>query len=83
MERRDLIQKSLEKKYGLEPEMSDNDYYTVRKESIRIMYRQLKSLSSLCLTVIFWMKIPCCYWLELTCKNQEGWSLSEELLELI
>jgi len=32
MERRDLIQQSLEKKYGLEPEMSDNDYYTVRKE---------------------------------------------------
>ena len=35
MERRDLIQKSLEKIW-FEPEMSDNDYYTVIK---RIEYQ--------------------------------------------
>lgn len=76
--------KSLEKKYGPEAEMSNNDYYTVRKRieyqnNIQVVKKSIKPIfdgyrldeDTLLLLAI------------IEVETQEGGSLSENLLELI
>lgn len=76
--------KSLEKKYGPEAEMSNNDYYTVRKRieyqnNVQVVKKSIKPIfdgyrldeDTLLLLAI------------IEVETQEGGSLSENLLELI
>lgn len=76
--------KSLEKKYGPEAEMSDNDYYTVRK---RIEYQNNVQAAKKSIKPIFdGYRLDEDTFLLLAridVETQEGGSLSENLLELI
>ena len=76
--------KNLEKKYGPEPEMSDNDYYTIRK---RIDYQNKIHLVKGSISPVFdghrLNEDTLLLLARIDVDTQEGEALSEELLELI
>jgi len=76
--------KNLEKKYGPEPEMSDNDYYTIRK---RIDYQNKIHLVKGSISPVFdghrLNEDTLLLLARIEVDTQEGDSLSEELLKLI
>ena len=76
--------KNLEKKYGPEPEMSDNDYYTIRK---RIEYQNKVQSTKGSINSVFdghrLDEDTLLLLARIDVDTQEGGSLSEELLELI
>ena len=75
---------SLEKKYGPEPEMSDNDYYTVRK---RIDYQNKVQAAKRSIKPVFdghhLDEDSLLLLARIDVDTQEGGTLSEKLLELI
>jgi hypothetical protein len=80
----EVLFKNLEKKYGLEPEMSDNDYYTIRK---RIEYQNKVQAAKKSINPIFdghrLDEDTLILLARIVVDTQEGGSLSENLLELI
>lgn len=76
--------KKLEKKYGPEPEMSDNDYYTIRK---RIEYQDKVQSTKGSIKLVFdghrLDENTLLLLARIDVDTQEGGSLSEELLKLV